>query len=194
MFNLIKRLSRLIPSAEAHCDTAEGPAVTDGGRALETGNLNHALKWVPADGEAELRQVFDKAMAVRRLAVEAVEVGDRLFLETLVRVHRMAEGVGFTGIQPGGAEDPLVVAADRALADGDLEPLRALVPPDRFTGLAARFRSTRDKRDFDVDDVAAGRDFVAAYTSYFKYAEGEEHTHGHQHDAGHEQHGHGHRS
>ena len=193
MFDLIKRLFALIPTAEAHCDTADGPAVADGRRALESGNLNHALKWIPADGEAELRQVFDKAMVVRKLGVEAAEVADRLFLETLVRIHRMAEGVGFTGIQGPGAEvEPVVVAADRALEDGDLEPLRALVPADRFDELAARFELARAKRDFAVDDVAAGRDFIAAYVSYFKYAEGEDHDHGHHHNAEHHDHDHGH--
>ena len=51
-------------SAQAHCDTAEGPAVKDGRKALETSNLNYALKWIPADGEAELRDVFVKALKV----------------------------------------------------------------------------------------------------------------------------------
>lgn len=52
-------LDAILPSAQAHCDTADGPAVTDGRRALETGNINLALKWIPSDGEAELAEVFD---------------------------------------------------------------------------------------------------------------------------------------
>ena len=32
--------------ADAHCDTMDGPTVKDGMRALETGNVNHAIKWV----------------------------------------------------------------------------------------------------------------------------------------------------
>ena len=42
--------ARLIQPASAHCDTEEGPAVQDARRALETGNVNHALKWLHADG------------------------------------------------------------------------------------------------------------------------------------------------
>lgn len=171
-------LDAAIPPADAHCDTAAGPAVPDGRRALETGNLNHALKWVPAESEAELRTVFHQAMRVRALGPEAAEVADRLFLETLVRLHRMGEGVGFTGIKGAGARvEPVVVAADRALATGNLEPLRRLVPLNRFGELAERFAVARRKRDFPVDDVEAGRDFIAAYVSYVKFAEGE-----HQHE------------
>jgi hypothetical protein len=168
-----------LPVAHAHCDTADGPAVTDGRRALATGNLNFALKWIQADAEDELREVFAKALAVRRLGPQAAEVADRLFLETLVRLHRMGEGVGFTGIQPSGAKvDPIVVAADRALETGEDRELLALAPAGRREELHRRFQIALGKKKFDVDDVPAARDFVAAYVSYFKFAEGEEHGHG----------------
>lgn len=180
----------LVPTAEAHCDTADGPAVTDGRRALETGNINHAFKWIQADGEAELSSVFRKALAVRQLGPQATEVADRLFLETLVRLHRMGEGVGFTGIQPTGtAVDPVVAAADRALETGDDSPLVALVPPERRVELHRRFERALGKKQFDVNDVPAAREYVAAYVSFFKYAEGEEHEH-HHHVHGHEAHAH----
>ena len=176
-------MDAVIPTAEAHCDTEGGPAVTDGRRALETGNVNHALKWIPADAEADLRAVFDKALRVRSLGPEAAEVADRLFLETLVRLHRMGEGVGFAGIQgPDAVVEPVVVAADTALETGDLEPLRPFVPAGRFAGLAERFAVAVAKRDFPVDDVEAGRDFIAAYVSFFTYAEGEDHEHQEHHE------------
>lgn len=179
----------VLPAADAHCDTADGPAVADGRRALETGNINYALKWIQADGEAELAEVFGKALAVRRLGPQAAEVADRLFLETLVRIHRMGEGVGFTGIQPTGARvDPIVVAADRALETGDDSEVSALAPADRRAELHRRFTAALDRKDFDVDDVRAARDYVAAYVDFFKYAEGEDHAHHQGHAAAH---GHG---
>ena len=176
---IITGLAAIRPGVvQAHCDTAEGPAVTDGRRALETGNVNYALKWVPADGEAEVRDVFDKALRVRGLGPDAAEVADRLFLETLVRVHRMAEGVGFTGTQPAGTQvDPVVVAADEAIADGSDADLQHMVAPERRTELHQRFQAALAQKDFDVDDLEAARRFVAAYVSFFKYAEGEEHEH-----------------
>lgn len=173
---------------QAHCDTVEGPAVKDGRKALETGNLNYALKWIPADGEAELRDVFEKALKVRSLGVEAAELADRLFLETMVRIHRMGEGVGFTGIQPEGTQiDPVVKAADEAIALGSDAALLPLVPEERRAELDERFQSALAVKDFDVDDVAAGRRYLAAYVSFFKYAEGEDHEH-----HGHEAHAHAH--
>lgn len=188
-------LEAILPSARAHCDTADGPAVTDGRRALETGNINLALKWIQSDAEKELAEVFNKALAVRKLGVQAAEVADRLFLETLVRLHRMGEGVGFTGIQPSGTTvAPIVVAADRALDMGEDRELIALSPAERREELHRRFQVALSKKAFDVGNVAAARDFVAAYVSFFKFAEGEDHEHGHQAPgtAAHAEHHHGH--
>jgi len=186
---IVTRLAALKPvTVQAHCDTAEGPAVKDGRKALETGNINYALKWIPADGEAEMRDVFEKALKVRTLGAEAAELADRLFLETMVRIHRMGEGVGFTGIQPVGTQiDPVVKAADEAIALGSDADLLPMVPQERRAELDKRFQAALAIKDFDVDDVAAARRYIAAYVSFFKYAEGEDHEH-----HGHEAHAHQH--
>lgn len=166
-------------TASAHCDTEDGPAVQDGRMALKTGNVNYALKWIGANGEPELRAVFDQAMSARA-AGEAVEDADERFLNAMIRIHRAGEGEGFDGIKPSGyAVDPIVLAADKALADGHLKPLKALLPAEKWPGLERRFNAALARKDFDVDDVAAGRDYIHAYVSYFKFAEGEEHDHHH---------------
>ena len=181
---LVSLLAALKPATvQAHCDTAEGPAIKDGRKSLATGNINHALKWIPAAGEAELRDVFEKTLKVRTLGVDAAELAERLFLETLVRIHRMGEGMGFTGIQPVGTwVDPVVKAADEAIADGSDAGLLPMVPQQRRAELDEHFKAALAVKDFDVDDVAAGRRYLAAYVSFFKYAEGEAHEHhGHEH-------------
>ncbi len=179
LFTLIAMIPR---RASAHCDTEDGPAVNDGRKALETGNVNHALKWIFPEGEAELRPIFDKAVRVRALGAEAAEVADRYFLENLVRIHRAGEGASYDGIKPTGTVlDPRVVAADQAMENGELKPLLALIPADKHAELQRRFDKARALQQFDVDDVAAGRAYIAAYVSFFKYAEGEEHDHGHHH-------------
>ncbi|HET9020740.1 MAG TPA: DUF6448 family protein [Ornithinibacter sp.] len=191
---IITWLAALRPTiVHAHCDTADGPAITDARKALETGNVNHALKWVPADGEAEVRDVFDKALKVRRLGPDAAEVADRLFLETLVRVHRMAEGVGFTGIQPAGTYvEPVVKAADEAIAEESDADLLLMVAPERRTELHRRFQAALALKDFDVDDLEAARRYIAAYVGFFTYAEGEEHEHEHPGHSSNEHHNHAH--
>lgn len=165
-------------SASAHCDTEDGPAVAAGRLALDTGDPSPALAWVHAEGDAEVREVFGLAQRVRALGGEAHLVADRLFLETLVRVHRAGEGAGFEGIKPAGEVDPVVTAADRSIEVGEIEPLAGLVPPERLPELQAHLARALALKDHDVRDVEAGRRWVAAYVGFVKYAEGEEHEHG----------------
>ena len=170
----------VIQPASAHCDTEDGPAVQDGRRALDTGNVNFALKWVHPEGADEVKASFDAAMATRGGSSDGSDATDRHFLETLVRVHRAGEGAGFDGIKPTGTQlPPEVVAADECLVVGNIEPLRGLIPDDRWDELERRFDVALAKKDFDVDDLDAARDYVAAYVSYFKYAEGEDEHHHH---------------
>ena len=170
--------------AGAHCDTMDGPAVQDGRRALETGNPSHALKWVGAEQENELREIFALARKARDQGEEAREVADRWFLENLVRTHRAGEGAPYTGLKLSGAPvDEKVVAADRCVDTGTLEPLAGLVPTELVPELERRLAAVLERKHYDVDDLSAGRDYVEAYVSFFKLAEGEEHEGHHAHTA-----------
>jgi hypothetical protein len=180
--NVTKLLRLFVRTASAHCDTEDGPAVTDGRRALETGNVNIALKWVHQVDEPDVRDAFARAIAVRDLSPEAHDLADRYFLDVLIRVHRAGEGAGFNGIKRSGAHvPPQVVAADQAIDSGTIDPLHGLVADERWEELERRFDLAVALKDFDVDDLVAARQFMEAYVSFFKYAEGHDHDHQHAH-------------
>lgn len=174
-------------TASAHCDTMDGPAVKDGEVALQTGNVNVALKWVHPEGADELARIFQKALAVRGLSGEAREVADQWFLENMVRIHRAGEGAPYTGIKPAGTPiDERVRAADAAIETGSLEDLFALVPAEQHAQLEERFAQVMARKEFPVDDVDAGREYLEAYVHFFHLAEGhahDEHAHAHDHHA-----------
>lgn len=176
--------------ARAHCDTMDGPTVADGRRALDTGNVNHARKWVDEHHEAELIGAFELASRVRGLGDDARELADRYFLETLVRLHRAGEGEPYEGIKPSGTPiEDAVAAADRCVATGSMAPLEGMFGEEELAELRRRFDRVLATKDFDVDDVDAGRAFIAAYVDFFHFAEGE--VHGHEaHAHGHEAHAH----
>ena len=45
-----------------HCDTLDGPVVSAAKKALETGNVNLILPWVPEKTETELKKAFEKTL------------------------------------------------------------------------------------------------------------------------------------
>src|SRR5512137_76552 len=114
-------LGAIFPTiSRAHCDTLDGPVVTEARVALEKGDVTPVLKWVKAENEDEIKTVFKKVLAARSSGKEAKEIADLYFFETLVRLHRAGEGAAFTGLEPAGTIEPAVAAADKAIDAGSV--------------------------------------------------------------------------
>jgi len=166
-------LALLGPSnLHAHCDGMDGPVIKAAKQALETGDVNPVLIWVSKKDDTEIRNAFQKTLAVRKLSPEAKELADMYFFETLVRIHRAGEGEPYTGIKPAGRDlGPAVPAADKAIVDGKLEPLYKILTDKIHEGLHEKFKEVMKKKDFKKDDVTAGREFVEAYVPFVHYVE-----------------------
>src|SRR5690606_22135943 len=151
-------------------------------------NVNYVLIWVPAADEPEIREAFERTTKVRTLGPEARALADDYFFETLVRIHRAGEGVAYTGVLPSGTPvDEKILAADKAIELGSLDPLVDFVPKEDFPELKRRFDRAMALKNFDVNDVKAGREYVDAYVQFFHFAEGE-HAHGHGDHGAHHSH------
>lgn len=99
-------------------------------------------------------------------------LADRFFFETLVRVHRLAEGAPYTGLKPAGSVEPAIALADRALDTGSADALVEELTAAVADGLRVRLaRAAAAARQADTS-VDAGRAFVAAYVEFIHYAEG----------------------
>lgn len=158
-------------AAQAHCDTLDGPVVSEARKALDSGNVNPVLGWVQKKDEAEIRTAFQKSSAVRKAGGVAKELADTHFFETLVRVHRAGEGAPYTGLKPAGEIEPAIAAADKSIESGKLEPVAKLVMDRTKEGLHKQFDSVMAKKKYQPNDVAAGRAFVGAYVEYVHYVE-----------------------
>jgi len=165
-------LGLLTVFAFGHCDTLDGPLIQLARKALDTGNVNHVLPWVPAVSEAEVKHAFEHAQSVRKLDKKARELADRYFFETLVRVHRASEGAPYTGLKPAGLDlGPAVPAADRALEDGSIDAVVKLLTEAIRRGVHEHYHAAIERKDFDANDVRAGRRYVEAYVPYVHYVE-----------------------
>ena len=177
--------------ATAHCDTMDGPVIGDARKAIDQNNVNYVLKWVSHDNEKEIREAFTLTMKVRNLSPDAKQLSERYFFETLVRIHRSGEGVPYTGVKPAGTPiDEKILAADKSIEAGNLSPLEKYVPKQKMPKLKKHFDKMMALKNYDVNDVKAGRKYVEAYVHFFHFAEGEhvEGHEGHEKNEGHEGH------
>ncbi|MEP0775401.1 MAG: hypothetical protein HRF46_13700 [Acidobacteriota bacterium] len=158
-------LALLTPSpAAAHCDALDGPVVLDARAALSTGNITPLLKWVSADDESPVRQLFATVMRVRTLGDEAREVAETHFFETVVRLHRASEGAPFTGLKPAGLpREPAVTVVEAALAERSPDSLLAAVAAHLRPGLTSRWEAARAAAENASTSPEKGRLWVAAY-------------------------------
>ena len=158
--------------AAAHCDTLDGPVVAEARDALGEGDVTPVLKWVQAGDEAEIRQAFEKTLAVRKLNPEARGLADMYFFETLVRIHRAGEGAPHTGLKAAGTVEPVVARADQALVKGSVDELTKAIAAHTVEGIRERFNRAVETRKHAGESVQAGREYVEAYVDYVHYLEG----------------------
>lgn len=162
----------LINTAAAHCDSVDGPVITEAKVALAGGDVTPLLKWVPAADEEQIRTVFDKAVRVRKLGGDAEAFADHQLFATLVQVHRASEGAPFTGIKPAGGIDPAVMAADAGLVKGNIDELVAKITAKFEKTVRERFDAAAKSRARSDASVREGREFVEDYVRYIHYVEG----------------------
>ena len=150
----------------------DGPVVIHAQKAIETGNVNYVLPWVPKSDEAEVRRVFEHTQSVRKLGKGAKTLADTYFFDTVVRLHRVYEGASYTGLKPAGRDlGPAIPAADLSIESGSTDAVEKLLIDTIRKGLQERFDAAMKLKDFSPDDVEAGRSYVEAYVPYFHYVE-----------------------
>jgi len=154
-----------------HCDTRDGPVVRAAEEALRKGNVNYVLIWVPKESEDELIAAFERTMKVRQRGGAAKDLADDWFFETAIRLHRAGEGAPYTGMKPAGLDEgPVVPRAERAIETGDATEAIDFIVDTVRDDLQHRFQHLIEKKNYDPDDVAAGRAYVQAFIDFVVYS------------------------
>ena len=154
-----------------HCDSLDGPVVTAARLALDAADVNLVLPFVPEDGEEEVRAVFDAVLPARALGPEARAVADRLFFETVVRIHRAGEGAPFTGLKPAGLDvGPVIPLAEAAVGTGEAGAVTDYLTAALRSQLTRRLDEVRALAATKDDSVADARAWVEAMLGFEVYS------------------------
>lgn len=151
---------------QAHCDGEDGPVIKAAKKSLETGNINYVLIWVNEKSEAELKEAFGRAYNSSTPATQ------KSFFEALVKLHREHEGEEFTGIKPAGRYNGTIIpAADLAVEKNSMEPLSEFLNEVQLKRIKKYFDKVIENKNYELNDVAEGRKYVAAYVEFFHHLE-----------------------
>jgi hypothetical protein len=156
-------------SAQAHCDSIDGPVAKAVQKALETGNINPVLAYAPASAEVEIRAAFMKSRKVRGLGADVRELADHAFMETVIRLHRAGEGAGID-------YGPVIPAAEQAVETGDLAKLKAALMHEIDHALQERLTHVRKLQKAPLEpktdaEVPHSRERVSGELGFITFAE-----------------------
>ncbi len=163
-------------AAQAHCDTVNGPVAVAAREALATEDVDKVLVWVTKDQEAELEATYRQAMKVYEQGGKSKELAERYFMENAVRLHRLAEGMPYTGLKPAQPHPEAIQTAEKALRLGKLKPATDLLITDMKEKALHLFEEAIEARKHKDESVSAGRKWVNAYVKYVIYLEGLHHS------------------
>jgi uncharacterized protein DUF6448 len=154
-----------------HCDSLDGPVVTAARQALEADDVDLVLPFVPEQAEAEVRAMFARVQPARELGQAAREVADRLFFETVVRVHRAGEGAPYTGLKPAGLDvGPVIPLAERAIETGSAQPVADYLTGVLNDELKHRLEVVNALAAVKDQSVAQARTYVEAMLGFQVYS------------------------
>jgi hypothetical protein len=149
----------------------DGPVVTAARIALEAGDVDLVLPFVPESDEGEVRQMFDAVRPIRALGEGARDVADRLFFETVVRLHRAGEGAPYTGLKPAGLEvGPVIPLAESALIKGSSTGVAEYLTGVLHDELKHRLDQVNALAATKDESVARARDWVEAMLGFQVYS------------------------
>ncbi|HEU5349487.1 MAG TPA: DUF6448 family protein [Ktedonobacterales bacterium] len=173
-----------------HCDSMDGPVVKAAVQALDAGNVELVLPYVPREGEDEVVRAFQRALPLHTQSDGVREVADLYFFETVVRVHRAGEGAPYTGLKPAGLDvGPVIPVAERAIESGSPDELAGLLTDTVRAEVTRRLAHAMDLKRHASHGVEAAREYVEAMLglevwshNLYMVAKGPAHIGSHEHE------------
>lgn len=153
-------------TAQAHCDSYDGPVIKDAVKALETNNVNLVLKWITPEQEQEITSLFKKTFSLKNGDKEIYAIVEKHFFETLVRLHRETEGAPYTGLKPAGTTKQIIKLSDQSLEEHDLDGFLKKLNNHIAKVLKEKYLKVESLEKVKNESVENGRAYVQAYVDY----------------------------
>ena len=151
-------------------DEMQGPVVKAAKMALETGNANYILIWLPEESENTLKNLVEKTCCVRSSRMNMknqaydwyFEMVNRFFNTGRPRDDLTIHFAGFT-------EKPLDLKVHNATESGNFEEIREIIPSTHEAEAKQRFLHVMNMKNYPVNNIAAGRAYVSAFFDFNQY-------------------------
>ena len=147
-----------------------GPISRAAKRALETGNANYILIWLPEESENTLKNLLEKTCCENSTRKNMHNRTTDWYFESVNRLHCMYGWPNWLGVKfEGSDEKTIALTVERAFESGNFEEINNLISNAHSHDVRERFHNVMIKRNYAVDDVAAGRAYVSSFIAFIAY-------------------------
>jgi hypothetical protein len=139
-------------------------------KALETGDPNYILIWVPEEFENTLKNLVEKTFCENSFRKNVHDRSIDWYFESVIRLHRAFGWPHCHSLKSGESEvKKIITIVDRALECGDCEEINEVIPMTHTKDAKQRFHKVLINRNYAVNDIAAGRAYVSAFNDFIVY-------------------------
>ncbi len=150
-------------------DQIPGPVLKAAKMALETGNVNYILIWVPEKSENTLKNLLEKTCCIRSSKTHLSNQAYDWYFEMVNRFYHSSKSPDYHTTQSQNLAGKLFLKIDNAIESGNFEEISDMIPDSYEADAQQRFLQVMDLRDFPVNDIRAGRSYVSAFFDFKRY-------------------------
>jgi hypothetical protein len=136
-------------------------------RALETGNADHILIWVPAGSENTLKNLHEKACCEHTIRTGRKNPAADWYYRKACCFHASWCGphdLDSAAKTPEGKK--IISLVEQACESGSLAEITMVMPATAREKLQQQFDDLRQKQTFSPEDICAGRRYVEALSGF----------------------------
>jgi hypothetical protein len=139
-------------------------------RALETGKAHYILIWIPEESENTLKNLLEKVCCERNIRRDAHDHIVDWYFETIHHLHSVYYGPHNLNISTKAPEEKTIIfLVERACESGNFEEITMVIPDTPAGEMRQCFNDVMKKRNYNVENIAAGRVYVSAFTDFIAF-------------------------
>jgi hypothetical protein len=147
-----------------------GPVMSAAKKALETGKAQYILIWIPEESENTLKNLLEKVCCERNTRRDVHDHIVNWYFDTINRLHSVYCGPHNLNISIKTPEEKTtILVVERACESGNFEEITTVIPDTPAGEMRQRFNDVMKKRNYGVENIAAGRVYVSAFTGFIAF-------------------------
>jgi hypothetical protein len=151
-------------------NSENGPVIRAAKMAMETGNASYILIWLPKEAENTLKNLLERTYCENRTRKNTQNHSIDWYFKSVNRLHSRYGWPDYPGMKfKETDEETIALMVERAFESGNFEEINSIIPLNHSGDARERFHKVMMKRNYSVDDIAAGRVYVSAFIAFIVY-------------------------